>query len=74
MRIAENSGPQDLRMLFQLRFAVERPPGIVEIHLALFIEAAVFSRAQRIESVGLGIRGIPHQEIRVRVLNSQIRA
>src|SRR5712691_4984385 len=70
MRIAENSGTQDLRMLPHLRFAVEGTPRVVKVHLALFIEATVFSGAQRIESAGLGISGIPRQKIRVCVFNS----
>src|ERR1700690_493142 len=72
MWITENSGPQHLRMLPQLGLPVKGTPGVVEVHMALFIQAAVLSGAQLIEPVGLRINGISRQKIRVRFVDSHI--
>ena len=71
--IAENAGAQQGEVLLELRFRMERTTGVIEVDLALRIQAPILGRAQLVQSRGLRIAGIAREEIRVRGLPRRLR-
>ena len=57
------------RWLCELRFAVQRPAGVVEVDLALLIDARVFDGAKDVESGRFLVARVLRQEIAVGLLD-----
>ena len=66
MRIAQDAGTQQVEMLLQLRFGVERAAGVVEVHLFAFVQAAVLGRAKIVQQRRLLIVRIAREKVHER--------
>jgi hypothetical protein len=64
--VPEDARAQHIEVLLQLRLAVERTAGVVEVDVALVVQPTIFGCAQLVQRGGCAVAGVSRHEIRVR--------